>query len=34
MPHILNAVESDTTVGEIADTLRSVFAEYPESVSI
>jgi methylmalonyl-CoA mutase N-terminal domain/subunit len=34
MPHILNAVESDATVGEIADTLRSVFGEYRESVSL
>ena len=34
MPHILNAVESDATVGEIADTLRSVFGEYRESVVV
>jgi len=34
MPHILHAVESDATVGEIADTLRSVFGEYRESVTI
>jgi methylmalonyl-CoA mutase N-terminal domain/subunit len=34
MPHILSAVESDATVGEIADTLRSVFGEYRESVIV
>jgi methylmalonyl-CoA mutase N-terminal domain/subunit len=34
MPHILHAVESDATVGEIADTLRSVFGEYRESVTV
>jgi methylmalonyl-CoA mutase N-terminal domain/subunit len=31
MPHILTAVESLATVGEIADTLRRVFGEYRES---
>jgi methylmalonyl-CoA mutase N-terminal domain/subunit len=34
MPHILGAVESDATVGEIADCLRGVFGEYRESVSV
>lgn len=33
MPHILHGVESDATVGEIADTLRSVLGEYRESVT-
>jgi methylmalonyl-CoA mutase N-terminal domain/subunit len=28
MPYLLNAVESYTTLGEIADTLREVFGEY------
>ncbi|RMG29358.1 MAG: hypothetical protein D6732_17710 [Methanobacteriota archaeon] len=28
MPHILNAVESYATVGEISDALREVFGEY------
>jgi methylmalonyl-CoA mutase N-terminal domain/subunit len=28
MPHILSAVESYATLGEIADTLREVFGEY------
>jgi methylmalonyl-CoA mutase N-terminal domain/subunit len=32
MPHILQAVESMATVGEIADTLRGVFGEYRETV--
>jgi methylmalonyl-CoA mutase N-terminal domain/subunit len=32
MPHVLHAVESEATVGEIADTLRSVFGEYRERV--
>jgi methylmalonyl-CoA mutase, N-terminal domain len=31
MPHLLTAVESDATVGEIADTLRVIFGEYRES---
>ncbi len=34
MPVILNAVESDATVGEISDTLRGVFGEYRETVSL
>jgi methylmalonyl-CoA mutase N-terminal domain/subunit len=34
MPHILTAVESDATVGEIADALRAVFGEYRESVVV
>ena len=34
MPHILHAVESDATVGEISDTLRAVFGEYRESVIV
>ena len=34
MPHILHAVEVYATVGEIADTLRSVFGEYRESVTV
>jgi methylmalonyl-CoA mutase N-terminal domain/subunit len=32
MPHIIHAVESYATVGEIADTLRKVFGEYRETV--
>jgi methylmalonyl-CoA mutase N-terminal domain/subunit len=34
MPAIISAVESYATVGEISDTLRSVFGEYQESVVI
>jgi methylmalonyl-CoA mutase N-terminal domain/subunit len=34
MPAILEAVESYATVGEIASTLREVFGEYQESVSV
>jgi len=34
MPHIVNAVEAYATVGEIADTLRAVFGEYRETVTI
>jgi methylmalonyl-CoA mutase N-terminal domain/subunit len=34
MPHILHAVESLATVGEIADTLRLTFGEYRESVVV
>jgi methylmalonyl-CoA mutase N-terminal domain/subunit len=34
MPHILNAVESYATVGEIADVLRRVFGEYRETVTV
>jgi methylmalonyl-CoA mutase N-terminal domain/subunit len=32
MPQIVTAVESEATVGEIADTLRAVFGEYRETV--
>jgi methylmalonyl-CoA mutase N-terminal domain/subunit len=34
MPAILEAVESNCTVGEIAGTLRTVFGEYRETVVI
>jgi methylmalonyl-CoA mutase N-terminal domain/subunit len=34
MPHIIAAVESYATVGEISDTLRNVFGEYKEAVVI
>ncbi len=34
MPHIVQAVESLATVGEIADTLRAVFGEYRESITL
>ena len=34
MPTILEAVESYATVGEIASTLREVFGEYRETVTI
>ncbi|HTJ29287.1 MAG TPA: methylmalonyl-CoA mutase family protein [Acidobacteriaceae bacterium] len=34
MPYILRAVETLATVGEIADTLRSIFGEYRESVAL
>jgi methylmalonyl-CoA mutase N-terminal domain/subunit len=34
MPAILNAVESNCTVGEIAGALRSVFGEYQETVVV
>jgi methylmalonyl-CoA mutase, N-terminal domain len=34
MPHIVHAVESYATVGEISDTLRKVFGEYKEAVVI
>jgi methylmalonyl-CoA mutase N-terminal domain/subunit len=34
MPAILEAVESDATVGEIASTLRAVFGEYRETVVV
>jgi methylmalonyl-CoA mutase N-terminal domain/subunit len=34
MPHIIAAVESYATVGEISDTLRRVFGEYKEAVVI
>jgi methylmalonyl-CoA mutase N-terminal domain/subunit len=32
MPHILHAVKSKVTLGEISDTLRDVFGEYVENV--
>jgi methylmalonyl-CoA mutase N-terminal domain/subunit len=32
MPHIIHAVESNCTVGEIADAMRKVFGEYQETV--
>jgi methylmalonyl-CoA mutase N-terminal domain/subunit len=34
MPHIIQAVESSCTVGEISDALRRVFGEYQETVVI
>jgi len=34
MPHLLDAVEAYTTVGEISDALRRVFGEYKEAVVI
>jgi len=34
MPHILDAVEANATVGEISDTMRKVFGEYKEAVVI
>jgi methylmalonyl-CoA mutase N-terminal domain/subunit len=34
MPRILQAVESEATVGEIADELRKVFGEYRETVVV
>jgi methylmalonyl-CoA mutase N-terminal domain/subunit len=34
MPHIINAVESYCTVGEISDAMRRVFGEYQETVVI
>jgi methylmalonyl-CoA mutase N-terminal domain/subunit len=34
MPHIIHAVESFCTVGEISDALRRVFGEYQETVVI
>ncbi len=34
MPHILHAVESNATVGEISDTLRKVFGEFQEVVVV
>ncbi len=34
MPHIVHAVKSDATLGEIADGLRTVFGEYQEQVVI
>jgi methylmalonyl-CoA mutase, N-terminal domain len=34
MPHIVQAVEALATVGEIADTLRGVFGEFRETVTV
>ena len=34
MPRILAAVEANATVGEISDTMRTVFGEYKEAVVI
>jgi len=34
MPHIIDAVESLCTVGEISDAMRTVFGEYQETVVI
>jgi methylmalonyl-CoA mutase N-terminal domain/subunit len=34
MPYIVRAVEAMATVGEIADTLRAVFGEYRETVTV
>ena len=34
MPHVIHAVESYATVGEISDALRRVFGEYKETVVI
>src|SRR5215831_1762239 len=34
MPHVIAAVESSATVGEISDALRRVFGEYQETVVI
>jgi methylmalonyl-CoA mutase N-terminal domain/subunit len=34
MPFILDAVESRTTIGEIADSLRAVFGEYRETAVV
>jgi methylmalonyl-CoA mutase N-terminal domain/subunit len=34
MPQILHAVESYATVGEIANTMRVVFGEYRETVTV
>jgi methylmalonyl-CoA mutase N-terminal domain/subunit len=34
MPYIVQAVEALATVGEIADTLRQVFGEYRETVTV
>jgi methylmalonyl-CoA mutase N-terminal domain/subunit len=34
MPHILHAVESYATVGEIANVMRTVFGEYRETVTV
>jgi methylmalonyl-CoA mutase N-terminal domain/subunit len=32
MPHILNAVKAEATIGEICDAMRSVFGEYQEQL--
>ncbi len=34
LPHLIHAVESYATVGEISDTLRRVFGEYKEAVVV
>jgi methylmalonyl-CoA mutase N-terminal domain/subunit len=34
MPRIVEAVESEATVGEIADALRGVFGEFRETVVV
>jgi methylmalonyl-CoA mutase, N-terminal domain len=34
VPPIINAVESQATVGEIADAMRQVFGEYKETASV
>ena len=34
MPHIITAVESHATVGEISNALRGVFGEYRETVVV
>jgi methylmalonyl-CoA mutase N-terminal domain/subunit len=34
LPHLVHAVESYATVGEISDTLRQVFGEYKEAVVV
>jgi methylmalonyl-CoA mutase N-terminal domain/subunit len=34
MPHIVTAAEALATVGEIADTLRTVFGEYRETITV
>jgi methylmalonyl-CoA mutase N-terminal domain/subunit len=34
MPHIVHAVESYATLGEVADAMRTVFGEYQEQVVI
>jgi methylmalonyl-CoA mutase N-terminal domain/subunit len=34
LPHILNAVESDVTVGEISHALRKMWGEYREAVTV
>jgi methylmalonyl-CoA mutase N-terminal domain/subunit len=34
LPRILECVESDVTVGEIANSLRAVWGEYQEAVTV